>query len=154
MKIIYFWWSCFKVFFVIFFFSILTKCVIVESAEFKVSNGFSKLVENLIPAVVSISSLLYPDIYLPQQEFSSNDGHAYKTGSGFIISQDGYIVTNYHVIKEAKIISVEFFDGQEFNAKLIGFESEMDIALLKINSEKKLPFVVFGNSEVSNRNWS
>ena len=55
-------------------------------------------------------------------------------GSGFVISSDGYIVTNYHVIKDATSIRVAFVDGQTYDAKLVGGEAENDVAVLKIEA--------------------
>ena len=70
-------------------------------------------------------------------------------GSGFIISADGYIVTNNHVIEGADEIQIEMFgDGNKtFTAKLIGKDDKTDIALLKIDSAEPLPFVTFGDSD-------
>ncbi len=68
-------------------------------------------------------------------------------GSGFVISEDGFIVTNNHVIENADEISIEFFGGTKLDAKLIGTDPKTDIALLKVESDKPLPFVNFGNSD-------
>lgn len=68
-------------------------------------------------------------------------------GSGFVISQDGYIVTNNHVIEGADEIEVEFFAGNRLKAKLVGTDLKTDIALLKVESPTPLPFVAFGNSD-------
>ena len=70
-------------------------------------------------------------------------------GSGYIISPDGYIVTNNHVIEGADDIQIEMFgtDGKTFTAKLIGKDEKTDVALLKIESPTPLPFVTFGNSD-------
>ncbi|MCV2873394.1 Do family serine endopeptidase [Defluviimonas sp. WL0050] len=69
-------------------------------------------------------------------------------GSGFVISEDGYIVTNNHVIEGADEISIEFFSGATLDAELVGTDPKTDIALLKVESETPLPFVNFGNSDV------
>lgn len=69
-------------------------------------------------------------------------------GSGFVISEDGYIVTNNHVIEGADEIEVEFFGGTKLPAKLIGTDPKTDIALLKVESQQPLPFAVFGDSEL------
>ncbi|MGL4280178.1 MAG: trypsin-like peptidase domain-containing protein, partial [Albidovulum sp.] len=69
-------------------------------------------------------------------------------GSGFVISEDGYIVTNNHVIEGADEISIEFFSGQTLDAKLIGTDPKTDIALLKVESPEPLKFVSFGDSNV------
>ena len=70
-------------------------------------------------------------------------------GSGFIISPDGYIVTNNHVIESADEIKVELFDGGELDAELVGRDPRTDIALLKVESDDPLPFVEFGDSDAA-----
>ena len=67
------------------------------------------------------------------------------SGSGFIISEDGYILTNYHVIENANAISVSFYDGSNADAKLIGYDTGNDIAVLKVAKTGLSP-VVLGNS--------
>lgn len=68
-------------------------------------------------------------------------------GSGFVISADGYIVTNNHVIEGADGIEVEFFSGERLDAKLVGTDPKTDIALLKVETDAPLPFVAFGDSD-------
>ncbi len=71
-------------------------------------------------------------------------------GSGFIISNDGFIVTNHHVVREADQIKVTFqLDGREstFDAEIIGSDPETDLALLKIEADVNLPTLEFGDSE-------
>lgn len=68
-------------------------------------------------------------------------------GSGFVISEDGYIVTNNHVIESADEIVIEFFGGEELEAKVVGTDPNTDIALLKVEADKPLPYVNFGNSD-------
>lgn len=70
-------------------------------------------------------------------------------GSGFVISADGFIVTNNHVIDGADEIRVEFFSGLELEAELIGTDPATDIALLKVEHDTDLPHVEFGNSEMA-----
>ena len=67
-------------------------------------------------------------------------------GSGFVISEDGYVVTNNHVIDGADEITIEFFSGAELKAKVIGTDPNTDIALLKVEADSPLPFVTFGDS--------
>lgn len=69
------------------------------------------------------------------------------TGSGVIISEDGYIVTNNHVIKDASEIEITLNNKKSYKAKLIGTDSKMDVALLKIDAEDKLPYTAFANSD-------
>lgn len=68
-------------------------------------------------------------------------------GSGFIYTKDGYIMTNHHVIEEADEIIVRMADRREFEATLIGSDEASDIAVLKIESEKPLPYLQLGESE-------
>ncbi|MEP1768565.1 MAG: Do family serine endopeptidase [Sulfitobacter sp.] len=70
-------------------------------------------------------------------------------GSGFVISEDGYVVTNNHVIEGADEITIEFFSGEELVAKVIGTDPNTDIALLKVEADNPLPFVSFGDSDAS-----
>jgi len=67
-------------------------------------------------------------------------------GSGFIISEDGYIVTNNHVVGEGTKISVRLSDKEEYEAKVIGSDEKTDIALIKINVKHSLPTVPLGKS--------
>ena len=70
-------------------------------------------------------------------------------GSGFVISEDGYVVTNNHVIEGADEITIEFFTGGELVAKVIGTDPNTDIALLKVEADGPLPFVSFGDSDAA-----
>ncbi len=68
-------------------------------------------------------------------------------GSGFIVSPDGYILTNNHVVEKADEVTVTLLDKEEFKAKVVGNDPKTDIALIKIEAKKKLPFVGLGDSE-------
>ena len=68
-------------------------------------------------------------------------------GSGFVISEDGFIVTNNHVIANADEILIEFFSGEELPAEVIGRDPNTDLALLKVESDEPLPFVPWGDSD-------
>jgi serine protease Do len=70
-------------------------------------------------------------------------------GSGFVISEDGFVVTNNHVIEGADEILIEFFDGEELKATVVGTDPNTDIALLKVEADGPLPFVVFGDSDAA-----
>ena len=69
------------------------------------------------------------------------------TGSGVIISPDGYIVTNYHVIENSSEVIVTTNDNKEYEAVIIGFDEIYDIAVLKIDSDKSLNYIFFGDSD-------
>ena len=75
--------------------------------------------------------------------------NANALGSGFVISSDGFIVTNHHVINGADQITIEFNDGSFRDAVVIGSDENIDIALLKVDSETMLEFVEFGDSDIS-----
>ncbi|WP_410218778.1 Do family serine endopeptidase [Paracoccus sp. (in: a-proteobacteria)] len=70
-------------------------------------------------------------------------------GSGFVISADGFIVTNNHVIEGADQIEVEFYSGQRLPAEVVGTDPNTDVALLKVESEEAIPFVRFGDSDAA-----
>ncbi|MBI2486030.1 MAG: DegQ family serine endoprotease [Deltaproteobacteria bacterium] len=79
---------------------------------------------------------------VPQGEFRQRG-----LGSGFIISEDGFIITNNHVVEKANDIDVILEDGEKYNAKIIGKDAKTDLALLKIEPKTKLPAIAFGNSD-------
>jgi len=78
----------------------------------------------------------------PQREFKRKG-----LGSGFIFSEDGYIITNNHVVERATDIKVILQNGDSYDAEIIGTDPKSDLALLKIESKSKLPAVRFGNSD-------
>jgi serine protease Do len=102
--------------------------------------------QKVVPAVVHIQasyssgqfSLNPLELYYQPQERSS--------GSGVIISDDGYIVTNHHVVEEATNVEIIMNNNQRFYAKIVGTDPSTDLALLKIKA-KNLPFVPYGNSD-------
>ncbi len=136
------------------------------------SQGYADLVEKVSPAVVFISSTHTPKKVARQSEqapFQSPfppDSPFYEffkqfqermqrqpkrpmiaLGSGFIIDAQGDIVTNNHVVAGADKIQVKLPDGRQFKATVVGTDPRTDLALLKINASKPLPYVSFGNSD-------
>ena len=131
--------------------------------------SFADLAEQISPSVVNIttSSVVaapasdgpmvpegspFEDFF---REFQDRNGQgpsgpqrSEALGSGFVISEDGYIVTNNHVIEGADEIEIEFFSGDRLKAELVGTDPKTDIALLKVTPESPLPFVQFGNSDL------
>ena len=90
----------------------------------------------------------------PFEERNPPERKIQSGGSGFIISSDGYVLTNHHVIEDASEITISLNDRREFKAKLIGSDKKADVAVLKIDSEKDLPFLILGNSdEVKVGDW-
>ena len=71
------------------------------------------------------------------------------SGSGFIFSDDGYILTNFHVVEDSDSITVSMYDGSSYDAALIGYDQSNDVAVLKIDAEDLVP-VVLGNSDNMN----
>ncbi len=108
---------------------------------------FEIAAKKITPAVVHIKTIFGPG------EFSLNPLERYyrqqekSSGSGVIISDDGYIVTNFHVIEDASNIEVVLNDNQHFYAKVIGRDRSTDLALIKIKS-KNLPFIGYGDSDL------
>jgi len=68
------------------------------------------------------------------------------SGSGFVFSHDGYILTNFHVVEDSSSITVTMYDDKTYDAKLVGYDESNDVAVLKIDAENLLP-VVLGNSD-------
>ena len=130
--------------------------------------GFSDLAEKSMPSVVNIAATRvvetraqspFPFQFPPGspfedffKEFNQQQGAPQKRkstalGSGFVISEDGIVVTNNHVIQGAEGILVKFTDGKEYEAKLVGTDPVSDIAVLKIQSKNKFKPVQLGNSD-------
>ena len=114
-----------------------------ETQAIKQDNKLSELVKKLLPAVVSIRTTNIVDTSL-----NSYDGRYYyynqtdsisSIGSGFLISTDGYILTNTHVVENSDSIYVMYKD-REYLAELVGSDTISDIAVLKIKSIEKLPY--------------
>ena len=104
--------------------------------------SFADLAEKLLPSVVNISTTALnedgTDDVAPETE---------TLGSGFIISKEGYIVTNQHVIDKAKVINVILFNNEKLEAEIIGEDKQTDLAVLKITTETPLTPVTFGDSD-------
>lgn len=104
--------------------------------------SYSQIAQIVSPSVVGITTSTTNKIETP---FGSMESQTPGAGSGVIISEDGYIVTNNHVIENATQIKVFLDDGTEYEATLVGRDSQTDIAVLKIEAEN-LPAVIMGNS--------
>ena len=105
------------------------------------SDGYVVAIAKASPSVINISSKKNIDARLFDGR-SVND----FMGSGIIISNDGYIITNLHVIKGTSIIEVELDDGQVYPASLIGFDERSDLAVIKINPMDSLKPIEVSNS--------
>ncbi|SOC07585.1 DegQ family serine endoprotease [Rhodobacter maris] len=149
----------------------LTVAPITPAHAFAAPESFADLVEQVKPAVVMITTStvvtepasgmpgfppgspfeeFFKEFGMPNVPGQNGPARPHRSdalGSGFVISEDGYIVTNNHVIENADEISIEFANGTKLDAKLIGTDPKTDIALLKVESDKPLPFVSFGDSD-------
>ena len=107
--------------------------------------------DKAVHSVVHVKNVSVRTVYDPFASFfygqSERQQEQIGTGSGVIVSEDGYIVTNNHVIQDATELEVTLNNNKAYKAKLIGTDSKMDIALLKIDADEKLPFIVFGDSD-------
>ncbi|MFA9190351.1 Do family serine endopeptidase [Flavobacterium sp. FZUC8N2.13] len=113
---------------------------------------FTEAADKTIHSVVHVKNVSYHKVNNPMLEFfygykGGQSQEQVGTGSGVIISEDGYIVTNNHVVKDASEIEITLNNRKSYKAKLIGTDSKMDIALLKIDADEKLPYSAFGNSD-------
>ena len=101
-------------------------------------NDFTAAANYALPAVVSIKAI--------QQTNDRWGSLSRSSGSGVIVSADGYIVTNNHVIENAKEINITLNDNRQYDARVIGTDPTTDLALVKV-TETELPFLTFGNSD-------
>jgi serine protease Do len=138
------------------------------STDIKVSSepiGYADLVEKLLPAVVNVSTSGTEEVLgnpfaqffgkgfvnddLLSQFFGGRNTVKRKTGSlgsAFFIDSNGSLVTNYHVIKDANDITITTQDKEEFKANIIAVDKKSDLAVLKVKTNKKTPYVSFGSS--------
>ena len=130
--------------------------------------SFADLIEEVSPAVVSVNVVSEREVggmgdmeqfferfrglpgfddYMREREEEGNDEpqtqEARSLGSGFFISEEGYIVTNNHVVQDATEIEVVLEDGRELKAELIGTDAQTDLAVIKVTEEGTYPFVEF-----------
>lgn len=136
--------------------------------------SLAPLVEKIAPAVVNITTSTvveqptgpqgivpegspFEDLFRDFQNRNGEPGQPRRSsalGSGFVISEDGYLVTNNHVIEGADEIEIEFYPGEgqpskKLPAKVIGTDPKTDIALLKVEADQPLAFVGFGDSDTA-----
>src|SRR5690606_25727643 len=113
---------------------------------------FTEAANKAVHYVVHVKNVSYRTVTNPMLEFfygyrGGQQQTQIGTGSGVIISEDGYIVTNNHVIKDATDIEITLNNNKSYKAKLIGTDSKMDIALLKIDADVKLAYTTFADSD-------
>ena len=128
--------------------------------------NFASLAEKVTPAVVNVSVTkvikspaqnemrrgpfndpFFDDFFGSPYNPPNRDRKVASGGSGFIISADGYILTNHHVIEDASEVVISLQDRREFSAEIIGSDKKSDVALLKVKTNENLPFLSLGDSE-------
>ncbi|WP_245659480.1 Do family serine endopeptidase [Limimonas halophila] len=123
--------------------------------------GFSGMAEKLVPSVVNIAAEKkvesrgegsLRDFF--EERFGGEGGGRSmpaprSLGSGFVIGESGYIVTNHHVVAKADTVNVRFSDGRELEAEVVGQDRKTDLALLKVDADRALPAVEWGDSEAA-----
>lgn len=132
-----------------------------SSKAVEIQDAFSNVADKAFPAVVVINTTKKVGHNMPQLPpgFEFFFGPRYRwpnqvpqkeihsRGSGFIINEHGYIVTNHHVVGDTDRVTVQFKDKREFDAKLIGTDKKSDLAVIKIDAGEDLPYLEFGNSD-------
>lgn len=118
---------------------------------------FKRAAKKSVDAVVHVKSMVdgkpmtYDDVIMEflfgYREERKQEQFLFSTGSGVILSEDGYIVTNLHVIKGADEVHITMNDKRDYKADLVGYDAQTDLALLKIE-EENLPFLKFGDSDL------
>lgn len=126
------------------------------------SDSFAEVAKKVEPAVVSIDTKgKSPDVSARSGDVPNTSDDlmdmfrrqsrrpVYAVGSGFIVEKSGYILTNAHVVSDAAKITVKLDNGDEYPAKVVGTDSETDIAVLKIETGSDLPVVQLGDSDAA-----
>ncbi len=125
-------------------------------SNFNPNLAFTEIVEKVRPAIVSVYTTKTVNVqqnpffdFFGRRGMPDDENHQYKqqgSGSGIIISADGYVITNNHVVEDMDELQVKLIDNREFTAEVIGRDPKTDIALLKIDGDN-LPISVLGNSD-------
>lgn len=142
------------------------------ASQVAVRVSFSDVIEKIAPSLVNISAVHIVEVQTPFHRFYFGDSffdeffddffsrprrrkspqpetrkHRYEgTGSGFIVASGGYVLTNYHVVKDAKEIKVVTHDDKTYTAELVGRDPKTDLAVIKIKSSRKFNALKMGNS--------
>ena len=142
-----------------------------DDANTSITDGrqtaITRAVEAAAPAVVSINVISVERVQVRDpffsdpffEQFFGRRSREYERlvqglGSGFVISEDGYIVTNQHVVDNANEITVSFRDGSTRAASLVGSDEATDLALVKVESEQPLPFIPFSKTNAIVGEWA
>ncbi len=138
---------------------------VTTTAPSAIPSSFAELVDKLSPTVVNVKvtkveKATFRGRGTPEGQSEEFFGHFFKqmpqmprnhrthgAGSGVIISQDGYILSNNHVVEGAKEVTVTMADKKEYTAEVVGRDPKTDLAVLKIDAKKTLPSAAMGDSE-------
>ncbi len=129
----------------------------------QLSASFAAVAKRVEPAVVNIDTKgKIPEVTLKSDKPSDDASDimeffrrqlprrpSYAVGSGFIVDKSGFILTNFHVVEDASRITVRLQSGAEYPAKIVGTDDLTDLAILKIDAGRELPFVKLGNSDAA-----
>lgn len=124
-----------------------------HSSNLAGSTDLTVAANKTINHVVHVKNMSYRRVYDPFAEFffgqrgGGQNVPQIGTGSGVIISADGYVITNYHVIKDAQELELTLNNNRAYKAKIVGTDPKMDIALLKIDTNDLFDYAIFGDSE-------
>jgi serine protease Do len=122
-----------------------------DSQQFRLPPGFDDLPDN---SPFRRFFEQFPDFRnSPQIPQMPRDRQALGEGSGFIISADGYAVTNHHVVKDAEEVLIKTSEGKEYRADVVGSDPKTDLALLKIKGDEKFAYVSFSDKEARVGDW-
>jgi len=120
---------------------------------------FSALVQRLRPSIVNIATESEPDETLESRRSGApsdfyNRGPRRSLGSGFVFSDDGYIITNHHVVENATKVVVKTYDDKEYTARIVGSDAKTDIAVIKVDDAFGLkPLPLGDSSELKVGEW-
>lgn len=141
--------------------TVLLAFVAVTAQPDKLAKSFAEIAKKVEPAVVSIDTK--SRVTAPVARATPSPGKdddvleflrrqvqqrpVYGVGSGFIVDKQGYILTNAHVVQSAARITIKLDSGEEFAGTVLGSDDETDIAVIKIDARRDLPFLKFGDSD-------
>ena len=118
------------------------------TVQIKTVNGLTKMDPNEVYAS-TVNSTVSINCSATSTNVFGQTTQSASSGSGFIITQDGYVVTNHHVVAGASSIKVTLYNGDTYDAALIGSDSDYDVAVLKINAEGLQPVTLGDSADVN-----
>ena len=123
---------------------------VVKDSKGDYCSPFVGVVEKVTDAIVHIeaehgrSNRQIDDLFWRFFQIPQEPSKSY--GSGFFFREDGYILTNYHVVRDADRVLVRTSSGYQYDARIVGYDPQTDLAVLKVDADEKIDFIPFGNS--------